>query len=309
MPQQVWRGSISFGLVNIGVKAFSATRDQKVHFHQIDRNSGSRIGYDKVAKSTGEKVASADITLGYEIDSGRYVTFDPEEIAALRPRATKMVEISDFVDLESIDPIFYEKTYWLVPTDEGAEKAYGLLATAMEEQQRVGIGMVVMRNKQHLAAIRPLDGALAMSTMRFADEVVERDTLPGIPDEVSPSAKELELATEIISSLASEWDPERYHDSYTAELRSLIEQKAAGDDITEEAVGDEAPDAAVVDLMAALEASVRAAKGARGADDDGTDDSDDTADTTGVADAPAGKATEKSAKKAPAKKRAPKKSA
>ncbi len=309
MPQQVWRGSISFGLVNIGVKAFSATRDQKVHFHQIDRNSGSRIGYDKVAKSTGEKVASADITLGYEIDSGRYVTFDPEEIAALRPRATKMVEISDFVDLESIDPIFYEKTYWLVPTDEGAEKAYGLLATAMEEQQRVGIGMVVMRNKQHLAAIRPLDGALAMSTMRFADEVVERETLPGIPDEVSPSTKELELATEIISSLASEWDPDRYHDSYTAELRSLIEQKAAGDDITEEAVGDEAPDAAVVDLMAALEASVRAAKGARGADDDGTDDSDDTADTTGVADAPAGKATEKSAKKAPAKKRAPKKSA
>ena len=260
MPQQVWRGSISFGLVNIGVKAFSATRDQKVHFHQIDRNTGSRIGYDKVAKSTGEKVASSDISLGYEIDSGRYVTFDPEEIAAMRPRATKMVEISDFVDLESIDPIFYEKTYWLVPTDEGAEKAYALLATAMEDQQRVGIGMVVMRNKQHLAAIRPLDGALAMSTMRFADEVVDRETLPGIPDEVSPSAKELELATEIITSLATEWDPEQYHDSYTAELRALIEQKAAGDEITEEAGAEEAPDAAVVDLMAALQASVKAAK-------------------------------------------------
>ncbi len=306
MPQQVWRGSISFGLVNIGVKAFSATRDQKVHFHQIDRNSGSRIGYDKVAKATGEKVAAADITLGYEVDSGRYVTFDPEEIAALRPRATKMIEISDFVDLESIDPIFYEKTYWLVPTDEGAEKAYGLLATAMEEQQRVGIGMVVMRNKQHLAAIRPLDGALAMSTMRFADEIVERDTLPGIPDDVSPSTKELELATEIITSLASEWDPEQYHDSYTAELRSLIEHKSAGDEITEEAVGDEAPDAAVVDLMAALEASVRAAKGAR-ADADDADDTDDTdADADGAAEAPAAK---KPAKKAPAKKRAPKKSA
>ena len=310
MPQQVWRGSISFGLVNIGVKAFSATRDQKVHFHQIDRNSGSRIGYDKVAKSTGEKVASADITLGYEVDSGRYVTFDPEEIAALRPRATKMVEISDFVDLESIDPIFYEKTYWLVPTDEGAEKAYGLLATAMEEQQRVGIGMVVMRNKQHLAAIRPLDGALAMSTMRFSDEVVERDTLPGIPDEVSPSAKELELATEIITSLASEWDPERYHDSYTAELRSLIEQKAAGDDITEEAVGDDAPDAAVVDLMAALEASVRAAKGSRASSDDAGDDEDgDDADGDDAAVDSAAPPAKKAAKKAAAKKRAPKKSA
>ena len=171
----------------------------------------------------------------------------------------------------------------------------------MEEQQRVGIGMVVMRNKQHLAAIRPLDGALAMSTMRFADEVVGRDTLPGIPDEVSPSAKELELATEIITSLAAEWDPEQYHDSYTAELRSLIEQKAAGEEFTDEATGEEAPDAAVVDLMAALEASVKAAKQPRSTEDDVADATD-----AGAAASPAETAP---AKKAPAKKRAAKKSA
>lgn len=174
MAQQIWRGSIAFGLVNVAVRAFGATRDQKVHFHQIDRSSGSRIGYDKVSKLTGEKVDKADIALGYEVDTGRYVTFDPEEVAALRPRSTRTVEISDFVDLASIDPIHYEKTYWLAPADETAQKPYALLATAMQDEQRVGIGMVVMRTKQYLAAIRPLQGVLAMSTMRFADEVIEK---------------------------------------------------------------------------------------------------------------------------------------
>ena len=262
MAQQVWRGSISFGLVNVAVKAFSATRDQKVHFHQIDSRSGSRIGYDKVAKSTGEKVDKDDIALGYEIEPGRYVTFDPEEISALRPRATRTVDISDFVDLAAIDPIFYERTYWLLPADEAAEKAYALLAAAMDAEQRVGIGMVVMRTKQYLAAIRPLQGALAMSTMRFADEVVSIEDLGGLPELEAPSEKELGLATQIINSLEGEWDPEEYHDSYTAELRSMIAEKAAGHEITEEPeAGEERGQ--LVDLMAALEASVEAAKSPR----------------------------------------------
>jgi DNA end-binding protein Ku len=262
MAQQVWRGSISFGLVNVAVKAFSATRDQKVHFHQIDSRSGSRIGYDKVAKSTGEKVDKDDIALGYEIEPGRYVTFDPEEIAALRPRATRTVDISDFVDLSAIDPIYYERTYWLMPADEAAEKAYALLAAAMDAEQRVGIGMVVMRTKQYLAAIRPLQGALAMSTMRFADEVVSIEDLGGLPELEAPSGKELGLATQIINSLEGEWDPEEYHDSYNAELRSMIAEKAAGHEITEEPeAGEERGQ--LVDLMAALEASVEAAKSPR----------------------------------------------
>ena len=275
MAQQVWRGSITFGLVNVAVRAFGATRDQKVHFHQIDSRSGSRIGYDKVSKLTGEKVDKGDIALGYEVDPGRYVTFDPEEVAALRPRSTRTVEISDFVDLAAIDPIYYEKTYWLVPSDEAAEKAYTLLAAAMEAEQRVGIGMVVMRTKQYLAAIRPLQGALAMSTMRFADEVVPAADVSGMPERVEPSAKELDLATQIITSLAGEWDPSQYHDSFTAELRAVIAEKAAGHELLEEPEGGTEERGQLVDLMAALQASVAAAKRPRGAPEADTDDDTD----------------------------------
>lgn len=275
MAQQVWRGSISFGLVNVGVKAFSATRDQKVRFHQIDSRSGSRIGYDKVAKSTGEKVDKSDISLGYEVEPGRYVTFDPDEIAAMRPRATRTVDISDFVDLAAIDPVYYERTYWLVPADEAAEKAYGLLAAAMESEQRVGIGMVVMRSKQYLAAIRPLQGGLAMSTMRFADEVVALEDVDGRDELVEPSSKELDLAKQIIAGLESDWDPAQYHDSYTDELRSLIEEKAAGNEITEEPDAEDRDGGQLVDLMAALEASVEAAKRPRS--DDAHSDENKTA--------------------------------
>jgi DNA end-binding protein Ku len=268
MAQQVWRGSISFGLVNVAVRAFGATRDQKVHFHQIDSRSNSRIGYDKVSKATGEKVDKADIALGYEVEPGRYVTFDPDEVAALRPTSTRTVEISDFVDLAAIDPIYYEKTYWLVPADEAAEKAYGLLAAAMEAEQRVGIGMVVMRTKQYLAAIRPLQGVLAMSTMRFADEVVPAHDVAGMPERVEPSDKELELARQIITSLSGDWEPEAYHDSFTAELRSLIAEKAAGNQVVDEVEGASEEPGQLVDLMAALQASVEAAKRPRGADAD-----------------------------------------
>ncbi len=273
MAQQVWRGSISFGLVNVGVKAFSATRDHKVHFHQIDSRSGSRIGYDKVAKSTGERVDKADIVQGYEVEPGRYVTFDPQEVAALRPKATRTVDISDFVDLEAIDPVFYEKTYWLVPADEAAEKAYALLAAAMESEQRVGIGMVVMRSKQYLAAIRPLQGALAMSTMRFNDEVVTVDDVTDMPELPVPADKELELAKQIIAGLEGEWEPEQYRDTYTEELRLLINEKAEGHEWTEEPESEERDGGQLVDLMAALEASVEAARAPRAAGDDATDKS------------------------------------
>jgi DNA end-binding protein Ku len=187
------------------------------------------------------------------------------------------VEISDFVDLAAIDPIYYEKTYWLVPADEAAEKAYGLLAAAMETEQRVGIGMVVMRTKQYLAAIRPLQGALAMSTMRFADEVVAPQDLGGMPERVEPSDKELDLARQIITSLSGEWDPTAYHDSFTAELRSLIQEKAAGNQVVDEAEGAPEETGQLVDLMAALQASVDAAKAPRRTGDAEDDAEDRTA--------------------------------
>jgi DNA end-binding protein Ku len=171
-----------------------------------------------------------------------------------------MIDVSDFVELAEIDPIYYRATYWLAPNGEPARKPYALLRMAMEDQERVGIGSVVMRNKQYLAAIRPLDGVLAMSTMRFADEVTARTEIDAMPKpRTAGKSKELRLAVQIIGSLSAPWRPKRYHDTYTETLRDIIERKAKGEDIVveEEAAGATAE---VVDLMAALEASVKKAK-------------------------------------------------
>jgi DNA end-binding protein Ku len=181
MARAVWSGSISFGLVNVPVKAFTAVRDHEVHFHQLERKSGARIRYEKVSEKTGKEVPSENIELGYELARGTYVTVDPEEIDSLRPKSTRSIAVSDFVELGSIDPIYYERTYWLAPDGEASERAYRLLVAAMEDSGRAGIGMVVMRNKQYLAAVRPLDGALAVSTMRFADEVVPQSAIDQVP--------------------------------------------------------------------------------------------------------------------------------
>jgi DNA end-binding protein Ku len=259
MARAVWSGSISFGLVNVPVKAYTAVRDHEVHFHQLDKETGSRIRYLKVSAKTGDEVEADDIVLGYELDDGEYVTFTRQELDALEPESTRTIDVRDFVPLEAIDPIYYERTYWLAPDGDAAERAYSLLVTAMDEEHRVGIGSVVMRNKQYLAAIRPIDGALGMSTMRFADEVVDASTVEELPGKsTKPNAKELELATQIVDALSSDWDPDRYHDTYTEELRDRIEAKATGEAITVEEAP--APKTNVVDLLAALQASVDAAK-------------------------------------------------
>jgi DNA end-binding protein Ku len=261
MPRAVWNGSISFGLVTVPVQAFTATtKGQQVSFHQLERETGSRIRYRKVSEQTGEEVPAHDIVLGYEVDPGRLAVVDPDEVEALRPEKTKRIDISDFVDLEAIDPIYYEKTYWLSPANAEAARAYSLLAAAMVERGRVAIGKIVMNRREHLAAIRPVDGQLALSTMRFADEVVDRDAagLAG-GDAEQPDKKELALATQIIDALESEWDPEQYRDTYTEELRALVEQKVKGLEIVAD-TGDAPTEGGVVDLMAALEASVEAAR-------------------------------------------------
>jgi DNA end-binding protein Ku len=255
MPRAIWSGAISFGLVNIPVKAFSATRDHKVHFHQLDKKTGSRIRYEKVADKTGKKVASDDIELGYEVERGKYVTAEPEEIEELRPESTRTIEISDFVDLNEVDPVFYKNTYWLAPDGQGADAAYRLLLSAMEDAGRVGIGEVVMRNTQYLAAIRPRDHALAMSTMRFADEVLDRRDIDGIPSKAGKiDSKQRNLAMQIIDSLSSSWNPKQYRDTYTDEVEDLLRRKAKGEQIVTEPT-EEAP-AKVVDLMEALQASI-----------------------------------------------------
>ena len=260
MARPVWTGSISFGLVSVAVKAYTAVRDHDVHFNQLEKGSGSRIRNRKVAEKSGKEVDAEDIEMGFEIRKGRFVTFDKKELEDLRPESTRMIEVSDFVALDEIDPIYYERTYWLGPDGDASKKAYDLLLAAMEERGRVAIGTVVMRNKQYLTAVRPLDGSLAMSTMRFADEVVPRADVEGLPKRrAKPEAKVLKMATQLIDSLAAEWDPARYHDTYVEELRKRIKARDAGKEVVEK---DELPpEGKVLDLMAALERSVEAAKG------------------------------------------------
>jgi len=263
MARPLWSGTISFGLVNVPVKAYTAVRDHDVHFHQLDKQTGSRIRYEKVAEKSGKEVESDDIEMGFEIRKGRYVTFDKKELEELRPESTRAVEVTDFVTLEEIDPIYYERTYWLAPADEPAKRAYHLLLSVMEDGQRVGIGTVVMRNKQYLAAIRPLDGVLAMSTMRFADEVVPRSEIDELPSRrTKPEAKSLRMATQLLDAMSSDWDPRRYHDTFTEELRARIEAKDKGKEIVEDTEPSE-DRGKVVDLMAALQESVEASKASR----------------------------------------------
>jgi DNA end-binding protein Ku len=262
MARPVWTGTISFGLVNVPVRAYTAVRDHDVHFHQLDKRSGARIRNRKVSEKSGREVDDDQIELGFEVRDGRYVTFDKEEVKELRPASTKQIEVTDFVALEEVDPIYYERTYWLGPDGKEAGKAYQLLLAAMEERQRVAIGTVAMRNKEYLTAVRPLDGVLAMSTMRFADEIVDRRDVDGLPTRRSkPEPKLMKLAVQIIDSLAGDWRPERYHDTYAEELRRRIKAKDEGKEIVVEEAPE--PTADVVDLMAALEASVEHAKGGR----------------------------------------------
>ncbi len=257
MARPIWSGSISFGLVNVPVKAYTAVRDHDVHFHQLDKKSGARIRNKKVSEKSGKEVDADEIQLGFEIQKGRYVTFDKDEVKQLKPASTRAIEVTDFVALEDVDPIYYDRTYWLGPANDDGKQAYQLLLSAMEDRERVGIGTVVMRNKQYLAAVRPLDGALAMSTMRFADEVVARSEVDGVPTRRSkPEAKALKLAVQIVDSLAGDWKPEQYHDTYAEELRKRIKAKDKGKEVVEdETVDDSSAD--VLDLMQALEASVK----------------------------------------------------
>lgn len=264
MARSIWTGSISFGLVNVPVKAYTAVRDHDVHFNQLEKGTGARIRNRKVSDKTGKEVDTDHIEMGFEVRKGRYVTFEKGELEELKPESTKAIEVTDFVDLDAVDPIYYERTYWLGPASDDGKQAYQLLLSAMEQKQRVAIGTVVMRNKQYLSAIRPLDGALAMSTMRFADEVVPRAEVDGVPSRRSkPEPKALKLATQIIDSLAGDWKPEQYHDTYAEELRTRIQRKEKGKEVVAEAEDTDTGGAKVLDLMDALEKSVSSAKGRR----------------------------------------------
>jgi DNA end-binding protein Ku len=257
----MWSGAISFGLVNVPIKLYSAVSKKTVRFHQLNGETGARIKQLRVDANTGEEVPYENLVKGYELTKDRYVLIDPDELDALEPEKSRTIDIEDFVDLADIDPVYYDHPYYLVP-DKGAAKAYGLLLNAMQESGRVAIARVILRSKEQLVAIRPdRDGrVLMMETMIFADEVVPKDDLDGLPEaeELKVSDREVAMAQQLIDSLSGEFEPSRYRDEYREKVLELIERKAAGEEVT---AAPEAPaPARVPDLMAALEASLAAVR-------------------------------------------------
>jgi DNA end-binding protein Ku len=264
MPRSIWTGAISFGLVTVPVKLYSAVQRKSVRFHQLSGKSGVRIAQKRVDPTTGDEVAYEDIVKGYEIAPDQYVRIEPAELESLDPKKTKTIEITDFVALDDIDPIFYDHPYYLAPAAGGA-KPYRLLYDAMLQTRRVAIAKVVIRQKENLVAIRPMEGGvLGMSTMVFADEVVPPDRLDDLPGDVEATAQEVEMAKLLIDQLAADFEPEKYTDTYREDVLALIERKAAGKEIAVQPAREEEAKP-VPDLMAALKASLDAVQKGDGA--------------------------------------------
>jgi DNA end-binding protein Ku len=260
-PRAIWSGAISFGLVNVPVKLYSATRSKDVRFNQLHAKDGARIRQKRVCSLDGEEVGLEDLVKGYEIAPETYVTVSQAELDAIAPKASRLIEIEQFVDQAEIDPLYYENSYYLVP-DKLAAKAYALLHAAMAGEGKVAIGRVVLRSKEYLAAIRPLAETLTMATMRFADEIVPRDQLEGLPGaDVLAGEREVAMAKQLIESLSAAFEPARFRDTYRDQLLAMIERKAEGKEVVVEPEAPAAPKA--IDLMAALEASLAAAKARR----------------------------------------------
>jgi DNA end-binding protein Ku len=263
MARAIWSGSISFGLLNVPVRMYSAVARRNIALREIRESDSARIKLRRFADGTDDEVERDEIIKAYELTPGQYVPLTKDEMAALAPEKTRAIEVKDFVDLEEIDPVYFDSPYYLGPAD-GAEKAYGLLAKAMKSSGKVAIARFVLRNKEHLAAIRSDGNVLTMTTMRFADEVVPVDELEILPEKASkPAKREQEMAEQLIDSLSTDFKPDEYHDEYREQLLALIEQKAEGKEIVASDI--EAPKATKApDLMAALEESIAAVQGKGG---------------------------------------------
>jgi DNA end-binding protein Ku len=254
MARAMWSGFLSFGLVNVPVGMFSATSDQTVHFNQLHKGTSNRVRYKKVDEVTGQELELEDIVNGYEVASGEYVIVTREELKDAAPGKSDTIDISDFVDLDEIDPKYFRSTYYLAPKGKGADRAYALLRQAMLDANKVGIATVVIRDKEHLVAVRPAEDVLIMETMFFESEIRDaKSELETLPDEVDFQDRELDIARQLIDALTTEWDPSRYANTYRDRIEELIERKREGKAIVHHV---EQPKSNVVDLMAALEASV-----------------------------------------------------
>jgi DNA end-binding protein Ku len=254
MPRSIWSGSITFGLVAVPVRLFLATEKKDVRFHELEKGTGRRVRHRRVAEGSGEEVERAEMVKGYELEKGKFVELTAEELEAIQPEKSKAIEIEDFVDLDEIDPVYYEKTYYLAPdTSRGGGKPYQLLHKALEKTNKIAIGQFVMRSKQYLAAVRPYDGVLVLETMFYPDEIRSHSDIR--PSSAKIADKETRMATQLVDALSTEWDPKRYRDTYRERVLELIRRKAQGKEVVAEPeVAPEVPK----DLMAALQASYEA---------------------------------------------------
>ncbi|GAA3811574.1 MULTISPECIES: non-homologous end joining protein Ku [Amycolatopsis] len=263
MARAIWSGAINFGLVTVPVELYSATEDHTVHFRQFERGTSDRIRYKRVNERTGEEVAYEDIVKGYDLGDGDYVLVEQEELDQIAPGRSRSIDIESFVDLGEIDPLYFQKSYWLAPTKEEFGRAYGLLMQAMAETNKAGIARFVMRGKEHIAAVRAGDGVLVLDTLLFAEDVRNpAKELKKLPEKAEPRGRELEMAVALVDSMADDWRPDDYHDQYNERVLKLIDDKKAGRTVT---VEDEPGEPTkVVDLFEALSRSVERRKGAGG---------------------------------------------
>ncbi len=227
MARAIWSGVITFGLVTVPVGLYTATEDHTVHFHQLQRGTSDRIRNRRVNERTGDEVATRDIVKGYEIDEGQYVVVEPDELDEIAPGRSRTIDISDFVDLEAIEPVYFDRTYYVAPRGEEYDKVYELLRAALAEANKVGIATFVMRSKQYLTALRAEDNVLVLQTLHWADEVRDPGTeLPELPSGRAGRGKQLDMALELVDALSSDWDPSRYRDTYQEKVRELVKAKA-----------------------------------------------------------------------------------
>ncbi|MBQ0878834.1 MULTISPECIES: non-homologous end joining protein Ku [Streptomyces] len=263
MARAIWTGVITFGLVSVPVGLFTATENHTVHFHQLQRGTSDRIRNRRVNERTGEEVDPGDIVKGYEVGEGEYVVVEPDELDEIAPGRSRALEITDFVDLDGIAPVYFDRTYYVAPRGKEYLKVYELLRAALAESGKAGVATFVMRNRQYLTVLRAEDEVLVLQTLHWADEVRDPGReLPELPSERAGRDKELDMALRLVDALSGPWEPERYHDTYQEKVRELVRAKAEGQEV---AVAEEAPQATnVVDLMDVLRGSLERAGGARG---------------------------------------------
>ncbi|MHB8533306.1 MAG: non-homologous end joining protein Ku [Solirubrobacteraceae bacterium] len=303
MPRAIWTGAISFGMVTVPVKLYSAINRKSVRFHQLSGKTGARIAQKRVDPSTGQEVSYEEIVKGYEIASERYVVIEPGELEALEPKKTKTIEIEDFVELSQIDPVFYDHPYYLAPGPGGA-KPYRLLLEAMRETGKVAIARVVIRSKEALVALRPMGEALGMATMIFSDEVLSPERLDEVAEaeEVKTTKRELDIAQQLVESLAGDFEPDKYRDTYREQVLAMIERKAQGKEIAVQPETEEVAEPAP-DLMGALKASLDAVRAREGSERGGGAPAKPPTAAKAKAKAAKKKATKAAAPKKPAAKK------